>query len=91
MFETQYFNHFHGLAFDPQISSCDTKCEVRYNAHQVFNESLEHCVARYNHSLFEYARSNKNVEALNLYFDMHNYKLIANQFGLILIQFRDIN
>ncbi|KAL2899483.1 hypothetical protein RDABS01_024565 [Bienertia sinuspersici] len=71
LFETQNFSHIHGLASALQIADGDPKCEVGYNTHQLFDEIQEPCVSRYHHLLFEFARSNKNKEALNIFFHMH--------------------
>ncbi|XP_021722079.1 pentatricopeptide repeat-containing protein At2g27610-like [Chenopodium quinoa] len=78
LFETQNLYHFHGLAYDPQIPVGDAKSKVGYNAHQLFDESPERNVDMYHHLLFEYSRSNKNAEAMNLFLDIHRLGLVDN-------------
>ncbi|XP_010686039.2 pentatricopeptide repeat-containing protein At2g27610 [Beta vulgaris subsp. vulgaris] len=76
LFDTQYFNGFRALAYDPQIADTDSKSSVRCSAHQMFDEIPDPNVAGYHHLLFECARNNKNMEALRLFFDMHQLGLV---------------
>ncbi|XP_021845477.1 pentatricopeptide repeat-containing protein At2g27610 [Spinacia oleracea] len=78
LFETQNTYHLHGIAYDPQIPIGDHQSQLGHNAHQLFDEMSESNVVTYNHLLFEYSRSNKNVEALNLFFEMHRLGLVNN-------------
>lgn len=78
LFETQNTYHLHGIAYDPQIPIGDHQSQLGHNAHQLFDAMSDSKVVTYNHLLFEYSRSNKNVEALNLFFEIHRLGLVNN-------------
>ena len=78
LFKTIKFNHFHGFAIDSKSQVGDPNNRVKYSAHKVFGEIPEPNVVKYNHLLFEYARSNKSVEALKLFIHMYQLGVVNN-------------
>ncbi|XP_074289176.1 pentatricopeptide repeat-containing protein At2g27610 [Silene latifolia] len=72
---TQNFRHYDSHVFSSHAACSDSSRRL-HNAHQLFDEMPRWDVDQCSRLLFEYSRSNRNVEALNLFCHMHKMGLI---------------